>query len=118
MGSDTSTRTKRRDNKACDIQEWIVECSRKEVRRSETGVSRIAEGVEEASLLVVWKVLPSGDRRTDACVAVASHSERFAKCDDDEVAGVYSAIRLRGQACARGEERRSRCVISTRKGGG
>src|ERR1700686_899439 len=104
MGSDTSTSTKRRDDKACEIREWIVECSRKEVRRSETGVSRIAEGVEEASLLVVWKVLSSGDRRTDACVAVESTSKQFAECDDDEVAGEYSAIRLRGQACAGGKK--------------
>src|ERR1700694_594259 len=118
MGSDTSTSAKRRDDKACEIREWIVECSRKEVRDSEAGVSRIAEGVEEASLLVVWKVLPSGDRRTDACVAVESTSERFAECDDDEVAGVYSTVRLRGQACARGKERRARCIIATRERGG
>src|ERR1700686_1677343 len=103
MGSDTSTSTKRRDDKACEIREWIVECFRKEVRRSETGGLRIAEGVEEASLLVVWKFLPSGDRRTDACVAVESTSERFAECNDDEVAGIYSTIRLRGQACVRGK---------------
>jgi hypothetical protein len=39
-------------------------------------VLRIVEGVEEVEVLVIWKTLHVGDRRTDIGLAIESTPER------------------------------------------